>query len=98
MKMYVLVRIDLKPAYSACQAGHALAQWLLEYGHENKWRNRTLIYLAVDNENELIQWTKKLEDKGIQFSEYRESDLDKQLTAIACFSQGKEFRKLKLLE
>jgi len=32
MKLYVLTRTDLKLAYSAVQAGHAVAEYLLEYG------------------------------------------------------------------
>lgn len=31
-KLYVLVRNDLRPAYRACQAGHAVAEWVFEFG------------------------------------------------------------------
>ena len=31
-KLYVLVRTDFKLSYSAVQAGHALADYLLQYG------------------------------------------------------------------
>lgn len=30
-KMYVLIRKDLDPAYQAVQAGHALAQYMLDH-------------------------------------------------------------------
>lgn len=33
MKLYVIVRTDMPPAYQAVQAGHAVAEWLLQPGH-----------------------------------------------------------------
>jgi len=30
-KMYILTREDLPPAYRACQAGHALAAFMLKH-------------------------------------------------------------------
>jgi len=56
-----------------------------------------LVYLGINNEEELIHWTKVLEYKDLQWTIFREPDLDNQLTAIACLSKGKEFKKLKLL-
>jgi hypothetical protein len=31
-KLYVLIRKDLDPSYQAVQAGHAVAEWLLQHG------------------------------------------------------------------
>ena len=48
-KLYVLVRNDLKYSSPAVQAGHAVAQFLLD-NPESKWNNHTLVYLKVQNE------------------------------------------------
>jgi hypothetical protein len=45
-KLYVITRRDLGIAYAGVQAGHALAQLLLEDKHEG-WDNGTLVYLGV---------------------------------------------------
>lgn len=90
MKLYCIVRADLPMAYAACQAGHAVAAWLLEYG-QGSWRNNTLIYLQVRDEVELLEWYGKLGCVG-----FREPDIGDQLTAIIHLSDGKVFRKLKL--
>lgn len=96
MKLYVLVRNDLKPAYRACQAGHVVAQWLLEFGQE-KWKNETLIYLGVNDEEELNYWCNKLNEKGFEWAGFREPDIGNELTGIACLSDGREFKRLKLI-
>jgi hypothetical protein len=56
-----------------------------------------LVYLGINNEEELIHWTQVLEYKDIQYVEFREPDLGNQLTAIACLTDKKIFKKLKLL-
>lgn len=99
MKLYALNRLDILPAYRSCQAGHAIAEWLLHapQGQRKQWKNGTLIYLGIRDEDELIHWTKKLDQKGIEWIGFREPDLDNQLTAIACLSDGRPFSNLKLL-
>lgn len=52
MKLYVLIRKDMPKSYQAVQAGHAVAEWLIETP-KNKWNNHTLIYLNVPSEAEL---------------------------------------------
>jgi hypothetical protein len=62
-KLFVLTRNDLQPAYQAVQAGHAVAQWMLENeGH--KWRNQTLVYLSVPDESHLEMWCDKIRRSG----------------------------------
>ena len=98
VKLYVLVRKDLgSMAYSAVQAGHAVAEYLLRYGQLNEWQNGTLVYLGINNEEELTFWGEKLTWKGIGWVGFREPDIGNQLTAIACLSDGQVFSKLKLL-
>lgn len=46
MKLYVVTRRDLGTAYAGVQAGHAVAQLILEEKHGD-WDNGTLVYLAV---------------------------------------------------
>ena len=95
-KLYVLVRKDLPFPYRAVQAGHAVAQWMLQYGQMNEWENGTLIYLDVENEQDLILWTQKLDYKGIKWAGFREPDIGDQITAIACLTDNKIFSNLKL--
>ena len=96
-KLYVLCRKDLKPAYRAVQAGHAVAEYLLRHGQGGEWQNGHLIYLEARDEEDLEFWGMKLSRKGLEWTGFREPDLGNQLTAIACLSDGKPFKKLKLL-
>lgn len=97
--MYILTRKDLPNAYRACQAGHALAEFMLRHpGQAQEWGNHTLIYLQVDNEDRLKYWGDKLTRKGLTWEGFREPDIGNQLTAIACYCDGKPFSNLKLLK
>lgn len=91
MKMYVLVRKDLSSSYSAVQAGHALAEYIIDhpdrmgfdFDDRGTWMNGTLIYLAVDDVNALTNWAATLSEQGILFSEFVEPDIGDEITAIA---------------
>jgi len=96
--MYVLMRKDLGPIYGGVQAGHALAEYSIK-GNEHlykEWGNGKLIYLGAPNENALKLWTQKLTDKEKEWVGFYEPDLQNELTAVACISTGKAFKKLPL--
>lgn len=48
-KLYVLVRKDLSKSQQAVQAGHAVAEFLLN-NDDHGWDNGTLVYLGVPDE------------------------------------------------
>lgn len=93
-RLYVLTRNDLNLPYQGVQAGHAVAQWMLENKDKEVWNNEYLIYLEVDN---IDFWKMKLSDKGINYSEFKEPDLNNLTTAIAINHNGNLFRNLKKL-
>jgi hypothetical protein len=95
MKLYVVVRKDLKGSHRAVQGGHALAELLIL--HELPWNNGKLIYLAVDDEHELRKLYKKLPCRKKAF--FKEPGWDNSLTAIAGYGKKlpKFLRKLPLL-
>ena len=95
MKMYVLVRKDLTKAQQAVQAGHALAQFVLN--HQSHWENGTLIYLGVKGERQLINWIRKLERNYVDVAVWREPDKDNEITAIAAYSEEGVFKALNCL-
>jgi hypothetical protein len=94
-RLYVLVSKKLTPVYGCVQGGHAVAQFLLENEGKQDWNNSYLIYLYADVE----QWKKRLTRCGIKFSEFKEPDLNDQLTAIACQDDsGELFKNLNLVK
>lgn len=92
-RLYVLIDENLEPVYGCVQGGHAVAQWILEHP-EQKWNNSYLIYLSAD----IDKWRRKLDMKGIDYSEFVEPDLDYQVTAIAIENDGRLFRELNTIK
>lgn len=60
----------------------------------SEWKNEYLICLYAD----LEKWKRKLDFRGISYTEFREPDLDNKLTAIATVSDGKLFKDLRLIK
>jgi hypothetical protein len=81
LKSYVLVRRDLSKQQQAVQAGHGLAQFLIEHGAKG-WVNGTLIYLKVDSEQMLLEYEEKLKQRGLPTSRFVEPDIDWQVTSV----------------
>jgi hypothetical protein len=90
-KLYVLIDKSLDTVYGCVQGGHVVAQWLLE--HNCGWRNEYLIYLNAD----VNKWKNKLSFLGIDFTEFKEPDLDNKTTSLAVLGNDKLFKKLKLI-
>jgi hypothetical protein len=80
-RLYILVNNQLQLAYQGVQAGHAVAQWLIEHPNQT-WNNDYLIYLGV-NENQLKQWMFRLDLHKLDYSKFVEPDIGNKVTAIA---------------
>lgn len=90
-KLYVLVRGNLSKSQQAVQAGHAIAQFLLDWPEE-RWKNDALVLLRVSTAA-LSLWRESL---GC-YSAYYESHYGDSLTAIATPECPPEFASLPLL-
>jgi len=90
-KLYVLIDKSLRPVYGCVQGGHAVAQWMIEHPHSKQWHNDYLIYLSAD----VSKWKQKLEFLDIDYTEFREPDLDYKTTALAVFGHEQLFKNLK---
>lgn len=93
-KLFVVTRRDLTPSQRAVQAGHALAEYMLD---SPSWKNSTLIYLGVKGLNQLENLKRKLEYAEIKHYPFYEPDLDNQITALASDQPSTIFKKLNLL-
>jgi peptidyl-tRNA hydrolase len=93
-KLYVCVRKDLSHSQRAVQAGHALAEYML---NSSEWKNSTLVYLGVKGLNQLENLKRKLEYAEIEHYAFTEPDLDNQITALASDRSSTIFDKLNLL-
>lgn len=98
-KMYVAVRGDLLPTYRMVQGSHALAQYMLEHAQKaQEWSNSTIVFLQIQDEQELSGIAENLHKKGLNFSTFHEPDIGHQLTALASYEEEKYFRGKKLVE
>lgn len=94
-KMYVIVRNDLTTGQKAVQAGHALAEWMLE--DSESWKNTTLVYLAVKDKDHLEMLVCDLQWSDVKYVQFNEPDINNEITAIASYGMNKAFKKLRLL-
>ena len=94
-KLYVVTRKDLSKSQQAVQAGHALAEYLLTT--DTPWTNGTLVYLKVNDEDELKSLTALLKHGKIHFTSFKEPDFNNQLTAIASLGSNDYFANMSLL-
>ena len=89
-----MTRRDIDAGYQLVQSAHAVAQFALDHRDEfQKWDNesKSIICLSTQDEESL----KKISDQIsalTKVTEFREPDIDDQLTAI-CFYADYEIRK-----
>jgi len=101
-RMYVLVRRDLESTYRVVQGSHAIVEYSFLGDPKAQeaymaWRNGTVVFLGVRNEQALDLWALKLKDKDKTFATWFEPDLKHQLTAIACIDTGEVFKNLNIV-
>ena len=92
-KMYVLCNRRLSPVYAAVQGAHALAQWILEHpGEYNEFT--TLVFLNCN----LPKKIEHMDEKGYNYSVWKEPDMNMTPTAVACLGDPELlFTRLKTL-
>jgi hypothetical protein len=92
-KIYILVRGDLPRSAQAVQAGHALAELIMQRGIRPDCWAGTLVYLKVQHEEELRRWLRDVPD----VVPFYEPDLGNSLTALATLNKEEGFEALRLL-
>lgn len=76
-RLYAITRADLSVGMRAAQAGHALIEWVLQYGEPCE----NLVVLQVPGRLALEELARRLDGRRVRF--FREPDMGNQLTAIA---------------
>ena len=98
-RIYTITRKDISQAQKAVQSAHAATQYLIDHSPhtEGKWNNGSIICLELGSEKSLKKWMRKLEDRGIKFSYFREPDMNHEITAIAALDKGDIFHGIPLI-
>ena len=92
-RLYVLISNKLDSIYGCVQGGHAVAEWLLSHTYR-EWNNNYLIYVSAD----VDKWKDRLNIMNVDYTEFKEPDLDYQTTALAVLNNDKMFKNLKLIK
>ena len=92
-RLYVLISNKLDSIYGCVQGGHAVAEWLLTHPNQ-EWNNNYLIYVSAN----VDKWKNRLNIMNIDYTEFKEPDLDYQTTALAVLNNDKIFKNLKLIK
>ena len=92
-RLYVLIDNKLDSIYGCVQGGHVVAEWLLNHPNQD-WNNNYLIYVSAD----VSRWKERLELLGIDYTEFKEPDLNNQITALAVLNNDRIFKNLKLVK
>lgn len=92
-RLYVLISNKLDSIYGCVQGGHAVAEWLLSHPHQ-EWNNNYLIYVSAD----ISKWKQKLDILEIDYTEFKEPDLNNEITSLAVLNNDKLFKNLQLIK
>jgi len=87
-----LISSDLSLSQKAVQSSHAVIE-AAKAGLYDEGEHPHLVLCSVSPEH-LERWVHKLDNKGIQYREFREPDLDDKLTAIATQKVEPDDRKI----
>ena len=101
--MYVLIRDDMRYENEAVQAGHAVAEYLMNHStiyKGVKWDNGIMVYLAVKDEDMLHTYSHNLFMQGHLYSIFIEPDWgEPQYTALATIAfKGELFSELRTIK
>ena len=94
-KLYVLIDPKLSEKQRAVQAGHAIAQILID-NPDLPWRNHTLVYLGCDRAEMKEIWEQNPFPKAWR-AEFREPFYQNRQTAIAYHGEDVSFPHLNLI-
>lgn len=86
----------MSPGYQAVQSSHCLIDFVLKYPADSlAWHKHSnyLAQLSVKDEKELYEFAEKCKAKGIKIMEFREPDLNMELTAI-CLEPTEASKKI----
>lgn len=92
-KLYVVVDEKLPVSVQAVQASHAVAEFMKKHP-ATLWKNGTLVLLKSDLKYAGFWRYKHL---PYEFAEFKESDLNNQITAFAVFGPADDFMKKQQL-
>ena len=92
-RLYVLISNKLDSIYGCVQGGHVVAEWLLTHPNQ-EWNNNYLIYVSAN----VDKWKDRLNIMNVDYTEFKEPDLDYQTTALAVLNNDKMFKNLKLIK
>lgn len=95
-KLYMVSRADLPPGVQACQAMHAMREFVNDHPElEAEWYESSnhVAFLSASSLTELHFYVQAAEENNIKHSTFFEPDLENELTA-ACFSPTIESREL----
>lgn len=90
-----ITRKDLGPGTQSCQSSHAMVSFCKKYPQlSDQWHSDSnyMCQLSVENEKELQALSYKLQLQGIKVFEFREPDINNELTSI-CFIESKMTKK-----
>lgn len=103
VKLYILTRTDLSNGQKAVQSIHSAITFIFKFPLlAFKWwiSSNIVVLLGIENENQLITTFNQLKQLKLPIVEFREPDMQNQLTSISTIlptSQGNIFKDLPLL-